>query len=176
MKYIVLLRGVNVGGNNKISMALLKEELKAYGFIDVQTYINSGNIILKSEIKDPSIIKEKCQNLIFDKFGLKIFVAVLTWDSVSQALKNAPDWWGVDSDSKHNAIFVIPPATAEEIMAEVGEPKLDYEKVDYYGNVIFWSAPIKTFSRTRWSKIVGSSAYNKVTIRNFNTAKKLIEI
>jgi len=176
MKFIVLLRGVNVGGKNRVDMKLLKEAFIIYGFSDVKTYINSGNIIFESQITDIDVIKEKCQGLILEKFGLKIFVAVLTWDSVSEALKNAPDWWGEDPESKHNAIFVIPPATTQGILAEVGESKPDYEKVDFYGNVIFWSAPVKTFSKTRWSKIVGTSAYNKITIRNFNTTKKLIEI
>ena len=176
MKFIVLLRGVNVGGKNRVEMNLLKDEFIKSGFLNVKTYINSGNIVFESQITDVDVIKEKCQESILEKFGLNIFVAVLTWDSVFEAIKNAPSWWGEDPESKHNAIFVIPPATTGEILAEVGDSKPDYEKVGFFGNVIFWSAPIKTFSKTRWSKIVGTSAYNKITIRNLNTTKKLIEI
>jgi uncharacterized protein (DUF1697 family) len=58
----------------------------------------------------------------------------------------------------------------------VGHSKPEYEQVSFYGQVIFWSAPIQTFSRTRWSKIVGKSAYQSVTIRNANTTKRLLQL
>jgi len=64
----------------------------------------------------------------------------------------------------------------DEVFKEVGEAKPEYEKVSSFGKVIFWSAPLKTFSRTRWSKIVGKPVYNKVTIRNSNTVKCLVEL
>lgn len=75
-------------------------------------------------------------------------------------VNHAPSWWGQDKDSKHNAIFIIPPATVDKIFDKVGAIKPEYEKVDHYGWVVFWSAPIKTFSRTRWSKVVSSSVYD----------------
>jgi len=56
-----------------------------------------------------------------------------------------------------STIFILPPITVDEVFKEVGAIKPEYEKVDHYGRVVFWSAPIKTFSRTRWSKVVGSS-------------------
>lgn len=87
----------------------------------------------------------------------------------------SPSWWGQDKDSKHNAIFIIPPTTVKEVFDEVGASKPEYEKVDHYDRVIFWSAPTKTFSRTRWSKVVSSSVYDNITIRNANTVKKLAQ-
>jgi len=71
---------------------------------------------------------------------------------------------------------VLPPTTVEEVFEAVGEIKPQYEKVSSYGKVIFWTAPLKTFSRTRWSRIVEKSIYSQVTIRNANTAKKLMEL
>ena len=80
-------------------------------------------------------------------------------------------------NSKHNAIFVIPPTTTAEVLAQIGEVKPEYDKIDYYGNVIFWSASIATYSRTRLTKIVQSkAAYNAITIRNANTVSKLVEL
>lgn len=61
-------------------------------------------------------------------------------------------------------------------MAEVGEAKPDYENVAAVHPIIFWSAPIKTFGRTRYSKIVGTKAYQSITIRNANTTLKLAEL
>jgi uncharacterized protein (DUF1697 family) len=71
---------------------------------------------------------------------------------------------------------VIPPTTVEEVFDKVGGTKPEYEEVGHYGRVIFWSAPIETFSKTRWSKVVGSSVYDSITIRNANTVKKVLQM
>lgn len=175
-KFIILLRGINVGGKNKVSMKELKELLEMNGFHNVVTYINSGNLIFSSQISDIRILKSDCEALILKKFGLELNAMVISAEDLIEALHNAPDWWDADKESKHNAIFVIPPSTVEEVFNEVGEIKPEYEKVGYFGRVIFWSAPLKTFSRTRWSGVVGSSVYNSITIRNSNTVKKLAEL
>lgn len=175
-KYVALLRGINVGGNNKISMPELKNVFEEKGFIDVKTYINSGNIIFSSDIENEAELKRICEYGIADKFKLNIPVAVMSAKDLSNTLQNAPDWWGVGSEAKHNAIFVIPPADPETVIRQVGDAKQEYEQVDYYGQIIFWSAPLKTFSRTRWSKIIGTAAYDSVTIRNINTAKKILQL
>ncbi len=175
-KYIVFLRGINVGGKNKISMSELKELFEQNGFQNVVTYINSGNIIFFSNIIDENKLKQDCEVLILNNFQLNISIFVISYNDFLSAFNNAPSWWGQDKDSKHNAIFILPPITVEEVFREVGAIKPEYEKVDYYDRVVFWSAPIKTFSRTRWSKIVGSSVYKNITIRNANTVKKILQL
>jgi uncharacterized protein (DUF1697 family) len=176
MMYIALLRGVNVGGKNKIAMPDLKTAFAAAGFANIVTYINSGNVIFDSEL-DETAVKAACEQAIADSFGLNITVGVITADELRDALAHAPDWWNVDKRSTNNAVFVIPPATTESIIAEVGEAKLEYEKVACHGKMIFWTAPLATFSRTRWSKITQhKAAYNATTIRNANTTLKLFEL
>lgn len=176
IKYIALLRGINVGGKNIVSMKELKELFEKNGFQDVVTYINSGNIIFSSDNPDIEFLKRNCEALIFEKFKLELPLIIITAEELIDTLSNAPEWWGVDKEAKHNAIFVIPPTTVEEVFKEVGDIKPEYEKVSSFGRVIFWSAPIKTFSRTRWSKVVGTSVYNYITIRNFNTIKSLVAL
>ncbi len=176
-KYIVLLRGINVGGNNKVSMKELKKLLEQNGFQEVVTYINSGNIIFKSQNSDIESLKASIEALLLEAFKLKLSVMIISIEELQEAISNAPDWWDADQESRHNAIFVIPPVTVEEVVREVGDCKPEYEKVGSFGRVIFWSAPNKTFSRTRWSKIVGmKSVYHHITIRNSNTVKKLMEL
>lgn len=176
MKYIALLRGVNVGGNNKLLMSELKSAFVQHGFSNVTTYINSGNVLFSHDSTDEEVLKAECEALIRDAFQMDLSVVVLSAQRLVEALSHAPAWWNSDDESKHNAIFVIPPATADQIFAAVGEIKPEFEKVGYYGQIIFWSAPLKTFSRTRWSKVVGTTAYGSITIRNANTAIKLAEL
>ncbi len=176
IKYIALLRGINVGGKNKVSMPLLKALFEQNGFVDVVTYINSGNVIFSSDKTNGEELKKECESFIEDKFRLKIPVTIVSGEDLNAALDNAPLWWNKDEDTKHNAIFVIPPMTVAEVFEQVGTIKPEYEKIDYYDRIIFWSAPIKTFSRTRWSKIVSSSVYDNITIRNANTVNKLSQL
>lgn len=175
-KYIALLRGINVGGKNKIAMPELKKLFEDIGYKDVVTYINSGNVIFSSPEEEEANIRKDCESEIVEKFQLDILVTIISAKDLSKALQNAPSWWDKDSEAKHNAIFVIPPATATQIIEQVGIEKPEYEQISYYGQVIFWSAPIQTFSKTRWSKIVGKPAYHSITIRNANTTKKLLQL
>lgn len=176
MRYIALLRGINVGGNNKIAMSDLKQCFQDAGFSRVETYINSGNVLFECDLKDETIIQKRCESLIQDHFGFSISIALVKAESLKSMMARAPEWWGKDPSSKHNAIFVIQPYSAQEIVEEVGQIKPDYEKVQAVDSMIFWSAPIETFSKTRWSKIVGTKTYAKITIRNANTAWKLLQL
>lgn len=174
--YIALLRGVNVGGKNRVVMATLKESFEQHGFKNVVTYLNSGNVIFSSEVTDILQLTDECEKLIEKEFKLTIIVTIISAKALLTALEEIPKWWNADKESKHNVIFVIPPTTTEEVIASVGEAKAGYEKVAYHERVIFWSAPIKTFSKSRWSKIVGTKMYSRITIRNANTVNKLAEL
>jgi len=175
-EYIALIRGINVGGKNAVSMTKLKESLLNIGFENVSSYINSGNIIFESQETDLIKLVATFANILTIEFAVITKVAVLSVKEIHDSLQHAPEWWGQDPNSKHNAIFVIAPADVREVLEGVGDAKPEYEKIDAYNHVIFWSAPIDTFSRTRWSKIVSTNAYDKITIRNFNTTKKLVDL
>lgn len=153
IKYIALLRGINVGGKNKIPMADLRKTFEAYGFTDVSIYINSGNIFFTSTEKDPMSLKTICQNLIFETLNLEISVCVLSTEELIASIENAPERWNQDKESVNNVIFIIPPMTFEELQAEIGAPKIEHEQIIAHGNTIYWTAPLKTYSRSRWSHI-----------------------
>lgn len=174
MRYVALLRGVNVGGNNKVPMKDLKECFEKAGFFNVLTYINSGNVVFDSEETSIEKLAAKCRSIVEQNFGLAVPLALIDAPAMKDALDHAPVWWDQDPESRHNALFVIPPANADEVCAGVGPIRPEYEKVASYQSIIFWSAQIKTISRTRWSKIVGTKSYQDVTIRNANTTKKLL--
>ena len=175
--YIALLRGINVGGKNIVSMPILRAAFEEAGFSAVRTYINSGNVFFSAtEEGDVAALQQRCEQVIAAEFSLAIPVAVISAADLGEALRHAPTWWDADEDAKHNAIFVIAPASAEDIVREVGEMKPEYEQLAHHGQVLFWSAPIKTFSRTRLSKLVSTALISSITVRNANTAKKLLAL
>jgi uncharacterized protein (DUF1697 family) len=172
MNFVALLRGINVGGKNRVSMTDLKTCFEEAGFSNVTTYINSGNVLFESNEADLAKLVTKCEEAIEGQFGFHVVCAVISAIDLVRAIDNAPQWWNKE-DAKHDALFVIAPNKAVDVMREVGDANPEYEKVGFYEPVIFWSAPIKTFSRTRYSKIAGTKSYKSVTIRNANTANKL---
>ena len=174
--YVALLRGVNVGGKNMVKMADLKAAFEEAGFRNVSAYINSGNILFESE-RDEAAIQAICTTLLVQKFSLDVPACVIASIDLTDALSHAPPWWGNTANTKHDAFFVIPPTTAEQIVDHVGAVREDYEKLAYHGRVVFWSAPAATFSRTRVSQITKNRAmYRSITVRNANTAFKLAEL
>lgn len=104
-KYIALLRGINVGGNNKVPMPELKKQFEQNGFTDVVTYINSGNVIFSSDNTNEEELKKECEILITDKFHLNIPVTIISGKDLSTALDNAPSWWNIEEMVVGSSIY-----------------------------------------------------------------------
>ena len=176
MKYIVLLRGINISGKNKISMNELKEELLKNNYTDVLTYLNSGNIILKSN-KSEKDISDDVNKIIMNKFNIDIPVYFIKLEELIDVLNNNPSWWGINNkDFYDNIIFIMSPAKVEEVIDVVGEPSENIDRIKVYKNVIFWSFDLKNYRKSNWwIKTASTSITNKITIRTGNTIKKLIK-
>ena len=105
-RYIALLRGINIGGKNKIDMTELKEGFAEPGFTEVTTYLNSGNVIFSSAMDDKTALSNKVKRMIKDRFNLDIPVFIVLQEKLKDLLNNAPDWWGDDNkDICDNIIF-----------------------------------------------------------------------
>jgi uncharacterized protein (DUF1697 family) len=175
-RYVALLRGINVGGKNKVIMTELAASFTQGGFARVTTYINSGNVLFESNEGDTCTIKARCEALLAAAYPFDIPVVVLSAEEIAQAMANAPRWWNTDATAANNAFYVIPPVTAQDVFAQVGAHKPAYEQVASHGRVIFWTAPRKTYARSMWSKIVQLPVYKSVTLRNANTALRLAQL
>ena len=138
MKYIALLRGINISGKNKISMSELKIELEKNKYQNVSTYLNSGNVIFESDIDNKESIMKDIHKIIKNKFNLEIPVFIMTAFELEDILNNNPNWWGTDNkEVYHNLIFIIPPTKSEDVYNTIGEPKEDIEKIKKYNDSIF---------------------------------------
>ena len=87
--YIALLRGINEGGKNVIKMAELKKVFEAIGLCDVLTYIQSGNVLFKSN-KDEEFLREKIEHEIEGVFGFSVTVVLRTLAELKQLVLNCP--------------------------------------------------------------------------------------
>lgn len=172
-KYLAFLRGINISGKNKISMAQLKTELEAAGFQEVSTYLNSGNIVFTSNLDDPRPMLEK---LIAESFCLQVPVYVILMDDLKSILSNAPEWWDSgDKDKYDNLIFILSGDSPQEICDLVGQPSQNLEKIEVFENVIFWTFDRKAYRKCHWWKKTASPGIaEKLTIRTANTVKRVL--
>ena len=89
-RFVALLRGINVSGQKKIQMSELKTLCEKLGFQNVETYIQSGNVIFSSKEKSISKLANKISLAIKNKFNFDVQVIILTPQEIQQALQNNP--------------------------------------------------------------------------------------
>ena len=99
MKYIVLLRGINISGKNKIAMSELKKILESNNYLNVITYLNSGNVILNSDNSKEYIVDD-IRTFIKKKFNLEIPVYVIEHLELKDILEHNPIWWGTNNKGR----------------------------------------------------------------------------
>lgn len=176
MRYIILLRGVNVSGKNKIAMSELKELLEKK-YANVVTYLNSGNVILDSD-KEKEYIINDIHSIIKENLKLDIPIYAITHMELKDVLEHSPEWWGTDNKEIYdNLIFIMSPTTYEIIYNCVGEPSKDIDKIKEYNNVVFWSFDLNNYRKSNWwVKTASTDIKDQITIRTANTIKKLLQL
>jgi uncharacterized protein (DUF1697 family) len=173
--FVALLRGVNVGGNNMISMKSLKGSFEAMGFKEVTTYINSGNIVFKSKEADARKLESKIEKMLSKEYQLDSKVVLRSLPEMEKLVKNLPRSWGEDNGWRYNVIFLRHTIDSEEILAEL-PAKTDIEEIVYRPGTLLWSAQATEFNRTNMAKLASRKIYRDMTVRNLNTTKKLYEL
>ncbi|GIM49146.1 DUF1697 domain-containing protein [Capnocytophaga stomatis] len=172
--YIILLRGVMPTGKNKIpSMAFLKEILEKGGFANVKTYIQSGNIVLQTELS-PVEVSGKVHQIIKENIGAELPVIVKTADEIRQVLNENPFSENHDIKRVFFTLFndELPQPLAKELkMQDFGE-----EKFDFTEKAMYIYSP-KDASRSKLSNNFLEKKLKIIaTTRNFNTLTKLVEM
>jgi uncharacterized protein (DUF1697 family) len=176
MDYLALLRGINVGGNNIIKMNYLKRLFEELNFSDVKTYIQSGNILFKDFESDRIKVSEKIKKALLEKLDNKIDVMILTFSDMKKIVNEKPDKFGEENEKyRYDIMFLLDPLTAKEAVKEI-KTRDGVDEI-YEGNkIIYFQRLIGKITKSHISKIVGTPIYQKITIRNWNTTKKLYEL
>ena len=177
-RYIALLRGINISGKNKVSMAELKQEFERLVYAEVKTYLNSGNVIFSTDEANTIKTTSRIEEMIKNQFSLDIPVFVIPKEELEDILYHAPDWWGDESKEIYdNLIFIMPPATFKDVYNEIGEPRKGLEKIKEYKETVFWSFSRKDYQKTNWrSKTASANIGCKLTIRTANTVRKIVRM
>ena len=175
--YVVLIRGINVGGKNKVPMADLKICLENLGFSNVLTYIASGNVILISD-KAADEVRVNIEGTLPKCFELDdelIRVLVLTRDQLQKVIDNKPDGFGEYPDKYHSdAIFLIG-IDSDQVMS-IFNPREGVDKIWPGDGMIYSQRLSSQRTKSRLNKIMAAPEYKLMTIRNWRTTTKLLEL
>lgn len=176
MKYIALLRGINVGGNTLIKMSHLKDIVASLGYANVRTYINSGNVLFETGKTSELALAHDIEKAITKSHSLDVRVVVKSEASYRKIIKGVPANWGEKQGWKYNLLFLIPPYDSAVVMADIGELKPDIELVVPGEGVIYQALLFEKFGRTSSGKLASRASYKQMTVRNWNTSQKLLHI
>lgn len=173
MTFFSFIRGINVGGNNIVKMAQLKEALLKRGLKEVQTYIQSGNVISTgSSASQVSKSLEDCLKQDFKITTQVVSFSAKTWEKI---LSEAPPFWGNNPEWRHNMLILLDPKDLKEVLQGIGNTKPDIEKIVAGKGVLYMSVLKTAITRSNLNKLPSLPIYKLLTIRNSNTSKKLFE-
>ncbi len=175
-QYLALLRGINVGGNNIIKMIDLKACFESIGLSDVVTYIQSGNVLFKSDEQDIDKLTSKVEQELSKRFSYQSKVVIVSHDQLGFIVKNAPKGFGqLPDEYRYDVLFIKEPLNADEAFTNI---KLK-EGIDnaYKGkDVLYTTKLISRATQSHLTKLISMPMYKDMTIRNWNTTTKLLQL
>lgn len=178
MKYVALLRGINVGGNSKVDMKRLKAVFEKAGMKGVKTYINSGNVIFESASGSPSSLAAKLEKAIASSFGFSVRTLVKTMGEMKKIVGKLDASWATDKEQRCDIIFLWPEFDSKAVLKDPALRwlKPDIDTVVYVKGALIWRFDRKHATKSGMPKIIGSDLYKNSTARNCNTGRKLLEM
>lgn len=190
MVYVALLRGINVGGNNKVDMKRLKLAFEQAGMRQVITYINSGNIVFswgaEDGVSSGDLSREQEQerkhklagileDVILREFNLPIRVVIRSLEDIRGVIRHLPETWTNDDTMRSDVLFLWAEADAPEVLDELKfKPEID--RVLYAPGAVLWSVDRANATRSGMQKLIGTRLYGLMTVRNVNTTRKIHQL
>jgi uncharacterized protein (DUF1697 family) len=174
VKQIVLLRGVNVGGRNRVPMPALREALAAAGMEDVATYLQSGNVVLSSKAKPEELARE-CEGVIAERFDLEIDVVVRTRVELAKVLERDPLGDVADQEKLYQVSFCAQ-RPDKAALAKLTERAAEGEQLVVHGREVYAWFP-HGVGRSKLAAQLGKASLGTVaTARNWRSVKQLLAL
>jgi uncharacterized protein (DUF1697 family) len=173
-RHIVLLRGVNLGSRNRVSMPGLRAVLEAAGFVDVRTYLQSGNVVLAAD-GGPDEVAAACEALIRKELGLDLRVLVRTKAELARVVRRDPLGAVVDDPKRYQVTFLA--AKLEpDVVARLEAAATPEERFVAHGRELYaWHAAGVARSKL-WTLVAGKGLGVAATSRNWMTVTSLLEL
>lgn len=175
MKFVALLRGINVVGKNKVKMEDLREMFAALGFQSVKTYINSGNVIFETSESDEKKLVERIEKAIEKELSLNIKTMVRSVSEIEDIVKNNP-FDGQFENHKELHVFFLDAPLPHEKRELLLSNNNENEKFAVRGREIFAFSRINFPDSLAGKDYIGKKLKVFATARNWRTVNKILEL
>jgi len=175
-RHLALLRGINVGGSNIIKMSDLRVSFEAMGLSGVETYIQSGNVIFSTKRVSRTRLTDMIEKALGERFRYESRVIVVSATELERIVAQAPDGFGHDADRyRYDVLFVRGPVSAREAIKDViTNPDVDAAHAG--DHALYFRRLTSKASQSRLTKLVQRPVYKHITIRNWNTTTRLLQL
>ena len=171
VKYVALLRGINVGNGARVPMKDLKALLEGRGLSEVTTYLNSGNVVFCSS-GSPADLAHLLEDELEQAFGQAIPTLVKTSAEMIAIAEAVPSQWGSGAGEQTYVAYLFSDVDRPELVEQLPVKK-QLMNIFYTPGAIVWNIKRENYNRSQITKIAGHSSYARMTTRNVNTARKL---
>lgn len=171
-----MLRGINVGGKNLIKMTDLKACFEALGFQNVSTYIQSGNVLFSADESDQAKLTSLIEEALSKSFNYQSRVVLRSHKQLKEIVAHAPKGFGSEPALyRYDVLFLKEPLTAEEAMKSVSLKEGVDEAFSRKG-VLYFARLTSKATQSHLNRIASVPMYQSMTIRNWNTTTRLLNL
>jgi uncharacterized protein (DUF1697 family) len=175
-RQVILLRGINVGAANRLSMPELRTALTDAGFTDLQTYVQSGNVVA-SHAASPAGLAADCERLIADRFGLSVPVIIRTRDELAKVVAGNPFPEAAQNDPKRYQVTFLSATPDQEALGQLAALATPDERFAALGRELYAWHPggihLSKLASKLAPKLLG---VDRATARNWTTVTTLLEM
>jgi uncharacterized protein (DUF1697 family) len=174
VRQIVLLRGINIGASNRVSMPELRKRLESEGFANVATYLQSGNVALSSDLS-PERLAASCRALVHELVGREIAVVTRTRDELAKVVDRNPLRDVATDPKRYQVSFLSEQLPAADVRA-LEDVAADGERLVASGRELYAWHPAGVARSKLWARLAGADLGVTATARNWTTVTKLLEL
>jgi uncharacterized protein (DUF1697 family) len=175
-KFIALLRGINVGGNKKVSMDTLKKAMTDAGFANVETLLNSGNVIFETKEVDDLKLTDNLHLLLTKTFGFDIPTLIRSEEQIKKLVQSDPFKHERKTDEVHFYITFLSEKPLKMVTVPYNSTELSFQILESHdGYVVSVVDRNALRNSTDYMQFMDTHYGKKITTRNWNTVKKLIK-
>ncbi|PZR15560.1 MAG: DUF1697 domain-containing protein [Flavobacterium psychrophilum] len=179
VKYLALLRGINVSGKNIIKMESLRKLLEDNGLKNIKTYIQSGNVVFDSAEKSKDKLAETFHSLIKKEYGFDITIFILNRDSLEKSIDDNPFADGREEEAagfKKLYVTFLSGIPSEENIEKLRQAPIGNDQIEIIIDILYFNLESKASDSKLSNNLIETKLKLKATTRNWNTTLKLLSM
>ncbi|KQX08275.1 MULTISPECIES: DUF1697 domain-containing protein [unclassified Leifsonia] len=173
---VALLRGINVGGRNLVAMPALVDAFRTAGYADVQTLLQSGNVVFTaaSPATGPAL-EDSLELMLRQAFGIPVLVVVRSAEEFAATIAAAPPDHGSDA-LRSDVYFLKQPLTADEVWPQLPELREGVDAIAPGPGALYFSRVAAQATKTRIQRLMALPVFQRMTVRSWGTTTRLMGV